>query len=190
MVVAGGGVVVGFQRADRHHVAAVGSDHAGGHVQLVGAVPAAEPALLDRDGLGVEPLGDAESLRVAVGTCRRRLREIAHDDVGLFGRQPAAAVQQHVVVADQIACGARRDVPVSVVGRSRARQPVPRHDAGDDGVSAAAVPEVLGRAVVGGPQHDVEGLAVGRRERRLALGLLQQQVVGDEQLHHRGDRER
>ena len=34
---AGGGGVVGFQRADRHHVAAFGSDHAGGHVQLIGA---------------------------------------------------------------------------------------------------------------------------------------------------------
>ena len=75
-------------------------------------------------------------------------------------------------------------------GRRRGPQPVARGDPGDDRAAAAAVPEHLGGAVVGGPQHDVERLAVGGGESGLSLRLLQQQVVGDEQLDHRGDRHR
>ena len=61
--------------------------------------------------------------------------------------------------------------------------PYRRRDPGDDRATAAAVPEDLGGAVVGGAQHRIEQLPVFGRQCRTS----QQQVVGDEQLDDRRD---
>ena len=173
----------------------VRSDHAGGQVHPV-AADAAHPALLDRDRFGEQALGDAEPLRVhaaghhTVDRHRRRRRQVGQNDVGPLRRQPAGAAEQHVVVAHEVGGRADGVEPAAVVRASRRAQPVARHHSADDRAAAAAVPEHLGGAVVGGPQHDVERCAIGGGELGLALRLLQQQVVGDEQLDHRGDRDR
>ena len=77
------------------------------------------------------------------------------------GGKPAAAREQLVVVLDEVSGRAQGVVPTPVVGRRRRLQSVPRGDARNDCAAATAVPEHLGGAVVRGPQHGVERLAVG-----------------------------
>ena len=145
----------------------------------------AHPALLDRHRFGVKTVGDAESLRVAVGAVRGGLGQIIDDDPGSLRRQPAGAVEQHVVVADQIGRRAHRVPPAAVAGRRSGRHPVSVRDLGDDGGSAVLTPELLSGAVVRSLQHGVQCLVVVRGQCGPALGLLQEQIVGDEEFGHR-----
>ena len=103
--------------------------------------------------------------------------------LAIFQGQAAGAGQHHVVVAHQVRGRADGVEPSAVARRAGAAESVPRRDTGDDRATAAAVPEDLGGAVVGGPQHRVEHFAVVWGQRRAS----QQQVVGDEQLDDRRD---
>jgi hypothetical protein len=145
--------------------------------------------LFHGNGFGEQPVGNAEPLRIAVDTGGGRRRKVTEDDGGLGGRQTTRTAEQHVVVAHQIGGGAGGVPPVAVIRRAGRGQSVPGVHPADDRVAATLAPEHFGGAVIGRPQHDVEGLLLFGAQLALAVGDLHQQVVGDEQFAHRGHRE-
>ncbi len=181
-----GGVVGRLQRLDDHDVAPVGADHSGRQMHPVLA-DTAHPALLDRDGLGVEALGYAEALRIAVESGRGGLGEVVDDRAGSLRRKPAGPVQQHPVIPDEVGGSADRVPPPSVAGRRSVGQSVATRNGADDRVAAQLVPELLGSAVVGGAQHDVQRGPLVLGQCRAAPRLAEQQLVGDEEFGHRRD---
>ena len=156
-------------------------------MQLVRPVPAAHPTLFHRNGFGVKGVRDSEALWIAVDAEWGRGGEVGDDDVSLCGRQSTGPVEQHVVVTHQVGGGAHGVPPVAVVRRGGGGQLVAGHDPFDDLVAPPLHPEVVGLKVIGGPQHDLESAPVLAVELSVAPRQPHEQIVGDEQLGHRGD---